>query len=188
MRISLNRLRPFVHIKGERNKMKLTIQTEDKSENHITLHLETNSIFIAVTEDADIVAGAWLSPFEAQTIANVLLQMASKLEVPEHAKEDKSLRLETIADTIYDKPAIEKPYQAYEKTLNERIELIYDFEGHNDIHKKLMMQNGLEVLVTKEVWERESHLQLESDSASPSFMNIKLDKNADWWLVDTLPF
>lgn len=168
--------------------MKLTIQTEDKSENHITLHLETKSIFIAVTEDAEIVAGAWLSPFEAQTIANALLQMAAKLETPEAAKEEKSLRLETVADTIYDEPVPGKPYQSYEKTLTERIELIYDFKGHNNIHKKLMMQNGLEVLVTKEVWERESHLQSECDNATPSFINIQLDKNADWWLVDTLPF
>lgn len=166
--------------------MKLTIQTEDKSENHITLHLETNGIFIAVTEDAEIVAGAWLSAFEAQTIANALLQMASKLDASEPAKEDKSLRLETIADAIYDEPVLGKPYQSYEKTLTERIEVIYD--GNGNFHKKLIMQNGLEVLVTKEVWERESHLQLESDNASPSFMNIKLDKKADWWLVDTLPF
>lgn len=166
--------------------MKLTIQTEDKSENHITLHLEKKSIFLAITEDAEIVAGAWLSPFEAQTIANALLQMATKLDAPEPAKENKSLRLETVADTIYDEPAIEKPYQSYEKTLSERIEIIYD--GNSDFHKKLMMQNGLEVLVTKEVWERESHLQSECDNASPSFMNIKIDKNAKWWLVDTLPF
>lgn len=166
--------------------MKLTIQTEDKSENHITLHLETKSIFIAVTEDAEIVAGAWLSAFEAQAIANALLQMAAKLETPEAAKEEKSLRLETVADTIYDEPVPGKPYQSYEKTLTERIEIIYD--GGIDFHKKLMMQNGLEVLVTKEAWERESHLQSECNNADSSFMNIKKDTYGNWWLVDTLPF
>lgn len=92
-----------------------------------------------------------------------------------------------LSFNFYNAFELEYTYQAYERTLNERIEYITD-DSYGGVHKRLKMQNGLEVLVTQEVWEKEKHLKDESDNASSSSMNIKRDSEGNWWLVDTLPF
>lgn len=175
--------------------MKLTIESSQDTRGKITIESFETEIAVWV-HGANSTQGVYLSPFEAQTIASALLQMAKRLEnnpydVLEEMPQDEPI-VEDMTDYQIEKMRQERQapigetYQAYEKTLNERIEYIKEAGG--GIHKKLQMQNGLEVLVTKEVWDKESHLQGECENASAVYMNIKLDAEANWWLVDCLPF
>lgn len=179
-------------------KLSLNITTDDSEYNSVSLRLETEQIFLSVKEDSVIIAGCWLSAFEAQTIASALLQMAKRLEnnpydVLEEMPQDEPI-IEDMTDYQIEKMRQERQvpigetYQAYEKTLNERIEYVHSEVIGTTIRKLLKMQSGLEVFATLDVWEKEKHLQKESDNDSPSFMNIKLDAEANWWLVDCLPF
>lgn len=177
--------------------MELTIQSSIDSHDKISLtkHDDCITVFISRLGNTSAID---LSAFEAQTIASALLQMAKRLEnnpydVLEEMPQDEPI-IEDMTDYQIEKMRQErqvpigKTYQSYEKTLNERIEYVHSEVIGTTIRKLLKMQSGIEVFATSDIWDKESHLQGECDNDFPSFMNIKLDAEANWWLVDCLPF
>jgi SNF2 family DNA or RNA helicase len=142
------------------------------------------NIDIAVIE-GELLGETRLTPFEARALARALLDMAEKLEAP---KAEPVIEAPIVR---YDMPVSDEHevvgYSSLTtKNLHERIVAIHDAGG--GVAKKLQMTGGLLVLVTQEVWEKESHLQSEFENDHNSLLNIKKDKEANWWLVDTLPF
>lgn len=162
--------------------MKLTIIT-DFQEQEISIGIGTDKIYLHVTED-DSTRGAFLSAFEAQTIASALLQMAAKLEYPHDVFDEHAAihQLMPEIDTLEREKKARLAKQDY-ITLNEPI-----LSMREDERGKYISANTTGFYTSNETWERESHLQREYENNEASYMNLKKDSDGLWWLEDCLPF